>query len=140
MISLSIYKKEFSICTWDREWRWRCLLPSPAWYGLYYHFLATQTMFIAYIKRRIFWCRGVEFLTVTKVQWTKPQVRFCAGSNPVLSVLEVCECENFWPWSPFKHLHFKRQPYKMITHHSNNSSATADKLFQCVWPFCGVGA
>ena len=22
----------------------------------------------------------------------------------------------------------------------NNSSATADKLFECVWPFCGVGA
>ena len=24
--------------------------------------------------------------------------------------------------------------------HSNNSSATADKLFEWVWPFCGVGA
>ena len=23
--------------------------------------------------------------------------------------------------------------------HSNNSSALADKLFECVWPFCGVG-
>ena len=23
--------------------------------------------------------------------------------------------------------------------HSNNSSAVADKLFECVWPFCGVG-
>ena len=23
--------------------------------------------------------------------------------------------------------------------HSNNSSATADELFECVWPFCGVG-
>ena len=23
--------------------------------------------------------------------------------------------------------------------HSNNSSATADELFQCVWLFCGVG-
>ena len=24
--------------------------------------------------------------------------------------------------------------------HSNNSSTTADKLFEWVWPFCGVGA
>ena len=24
--------------------------------------------------------------------------------------------------------------------HSNNFSATADELFECVWPFCGVGA
>ena len=23
---------------------------------------------------------------------------------------------------------------------SNNSSAVADELFECVWPFCGVGA
>ena len=24
--------------------------------------------------------------------------------------------------------------------HSNNSLAKADKVFECVWPFCGVGA
>ena len=24
--------------------------------------------------------------------------------------------------------------------YSKNSSAKADKLFECVWPFCGVGA
>ena len=24
--------------------------------------------------------------------------------------------------------------------HSNNSYATADEWFECVWPFCGVGA
>ena len=24
--------------------------------------------------------------------------------------------------------------------HSNNSSATADELLECVWWFCGVGA
>ena len=24
--------------------------------------------------------------------------------------------------------------------HSNNSSGVADKLFECVWPFCGIGA
>ena len=24
--------------------------------------------------------------------------------------------------------------------HSNNSAAVADELFECVWPFCGVGA
>ena len=23
--------------------------------------------------------------------------------------------------------------------HSNNLSARADELFECVWPFCGVG-
>ena len=24
--------------------------------------------------------------------------------------------------------------------HSNNSPATADELFECVWPFCKVGS
>ena len=24
--------------------------------------------------------------------------------------------------------------------HSNNSSAVADELFECVWPFCEIGA
>ena len=37
----------------------------------------------------------------------------------------------FWP--------FKRQPPKMVKHW-NDSSAVADKLFECVWPFCGFGA
>ena len=31
------------------------------------------------------------------------------------------------------------QPNKMAKH-SDNSSAVADKLFECVWPFCEVGA
>ena len=35
---------------------------------------------------------------------------------------------------------FKRQPHKMVKHTQNSSSAIADKLFECVWPFCGVGA
>ena len=28
----------------------------------------------------------------------------------------------------------------MVKHTQNNSSAKADKLFECVWPFCRVGA
>ena len=24
--------------------------------------------------------------------------------------------------------------------HSNNLSATANELFECIWPFCGIGA
>ena len=24
--------------------------------------------------------------------------------------------------------------------HPNNSPAVADELFECVWPFCGIGA
>ena len=31
----------------------------------------------------------------------------------------------------------KRQPHKIVEH-SNNSSATADEYFECVWPFNGI--
>ena len=34
----------------------------------------------------------------------------------------------------------KRQPYKNDQTNWNHSSATAGKLFEYVWPFCGVGA
>ena len=44
----------------------------------------------------------------------------------------------------------KKNNYKLLTllaatpqngrTHSNNLSATADELFECVGPFCGVGA
>ena len=34
---------------------------------------------------------------------------------------------------------FKHQPHKMVKH-THNSSAKADKLFECILPFSGVGA
>ena len=45
---------------------------------------------------------------------------FFVGINAPINNLSV----NFTKWS----------------NTSNNLSATADKLFECVWPFCGVGA
>ena len=36
-------------------------------------------------------------------------------------------------------LSMKRQPPEMVKH-LKMFSAIADELFECVWPFCGVGA
>ena len=33
----------------------------------------------------------------------------------------------------------KCQPYKMVSHTQTIRRQFADKLFECVWPFCGVG-
>ena len=33
---------------------------------------------------------------------------------------------------------FKRQPHKMVEHTQTTRRQTADKLCDCVWPFCGV--
>ena len=35
---------------------------------------------------------------------------------------------------------FKRQPHKMFKHTQKIRRQIADELFECVWPFCGVGA
>ena len=35
---------------------------------------------------------------------------------------------------------FKRQPHKMDKHTERICRQFADELFECVWPFCGVGA
>ena len=42
-------------------------------------------------------------------------------------------------WLKIADTSFKCQPYKMVKY-SNNSSATPDELFECVWPFYVVGA
>ena len=52
--------------------------------------------------------------------------------GPKLSILVVWNTE-----SSFNPLN--TNPTKFQTH-SKNLSSTADELFECVWPFCGVGA
>ena len=66
-------------------------------------------------------CNSNDWLIPKEMQKSKNKSKFIRSS--------INKC---WP--------FKRQPHKNGQTHSNNSSALADKLFECVWPFCGVGA
>ena len=34
-----------------------------------------------------------------KLHLTKPELRFCAGSNPACCVSEICDGEDLWQWS-----------------------------------------
>ena len=34
-----------------------------------------------------------------KLHLTKPELRFCAGSNPARCVSEICDGEDLWQWS-----------------------------------------
>ena len=45
------------------------------------------------------WCRGVVVITTTKLHSTKPELRFCAGSNPARSVSKIHDGEDLWQWS-----------------------------------------
>ena len=37
-------------------------------------------------------------------------------------------------------LPFKHQFHKMVKHTETIRRQFADELFECVWPFCGIGA
>ena len=41
----------------------------------------------------VMWHRGVVVITTAQLGSTKPQVKFCAGSNPACSVSEICDGE-----------------------------------------------
>ena len=45
------------------------------------------------------WRRGVMVVTTTQLHSTKPELRFCAGSNPARGVLEIRDAEDLWQWS-----------------------------------------
>ena len=42
----------------------------------------------------IIWCRGVVVITSAPLHSLKPELRFCAGSNPVRGVSELCDGED----------------------------------------------
>ena len=44
------------------------------------------------------WCSGYHYCTAS----TKPDPRFCAGSNPIHGVLEIRVGEDLWQWSQLK--------------------------------------
>ena len=45
------------------------------------------------------WRHGVLAITAAQLHSTKPELRFCAGSNPALSVSEIRDGEDLWRWS-----------------------------------------
>ena len=45
------------------------------------------------------WRRGVTVITTAQLHSTKPELRFCAGSNPACSVSEIRDGEDLWQWS-----------------------------------------
>ena len=67
------------------------------------------------------WRRGVVVITNAWLHSTKPELRFCAGSNPVCSVSEIRDGEDLWQWSRLgnktKRLSSFNHTTKTIHHH-----------------------
>ena len=73
------------------------------------------------------WCSGlcrcgVVVTTTAQLHSTKPELRFCAGSNPARGVSEIRDGENLWQWSrleirleTFRAKCFDRTGYIIIT-------------------------
>ena len=40
------------------------------------------------------WCRGAVVITAAQLHSKKPELRFCAGSNPARGVLEIRDGED----------------------------------------------
>ena len=48
------------------------------------------------------WRRDVVFITTAQLHSFKPELGFCAGSNPASGVSEICDDEDLWQWSGWK--------------------------------------
>ena len=40
------------------------------------------------------WCYGVVVITTVQLHSTKPELRFCTGSNPACGLSEICDGED----------------------------------------------
>ena len=49
--------------------------------------------------RDISWRPGVAVITTVQLYLTKPELRFCASSNPAGGVLEISVEKDLWQWS-----------------------------------------
>ena len=51
------------------------------------------------VPKQWLWHRGVVVITTAQLHSTKPELRFCAGSNPARDVPEIRSGEDLWQWS-----------------------------------------
>ena len=55
---------------------------------------------VAWVTKEVMqWRRGVVIITKVQLHSTKPEIRFCAGSNPARRVSETRHGEDLWQWS-----------------------------------------
>ena len=52
-----------------------------------------KSSFVEFIEKRL-WPRGVVVITIAQLHSTKPELRFCAGSNPAHGMSEIGDGED----------------------------------------------
>ena len=67
------------------------------------------------------WRRGVVVTTTAQLHSTKPELRFCAGSNPARGASEIRDGEDLGQWSRLEiRLNAFRRSTKTIHHHHHH--------------------
>ena len=81
------------------------------------------------------WHHGVAVVTMAQLHSTKPELRFCAGSNSAHYMSEICDGENLWQcsWLEVRFKHFS------LVNHSAKSSHYHHRL-QKVFYVCTVSS
>ena len=67
-------------------------------------------------------CDGVVVIITVQLYSTKPELRFCAGSNPARNVLEIHDGEDLWQWSRMEP---RLNAFRLSTILKNNSSSSS---------------
>ena len=83
-------------CLWlfldiHMKYNWKSIIGLLKYYTLHKTHFALQYW-------QPYWCRGVVVITTAQLHSTKPELRFCAGSNPACSVSEIRDGEDLWQW------------------------------------------
>ena len=103
-----------------------------------FDFVALLLIFAQYFINKK---RGTSYISLRMKAFNKTKELF----NKAL----FSQCEQLYQEIFYRKLHlwrsvcmlnqpFKRQPHKMVEHTQTIRRQTADKLCDCVWPFCGV--
>ena len=57
---------------------------------------------------------GVAVIATALLHSTKPELRFCAGSNPARGISEIPDDEDLWQWSHLGQPYHKRIYHKLV--------------------------
>ena len=96
---------------------------------------------LCHIKR---WWRGSTNLKVFwKAAWNISDLHFSMTMRPDAKGVEVLSLTDKMPTDAISNKlilkFFKCQSHKMVKHTQTIRRQFADELFECVWPFCGIG-
>ena len=76
------------------------------------------------------WRRGEVVITTSQFHSTKPELRFCAGSNPARGLSDIRNSKDIWEWS---RLEIRRNTFCRSTISQNNLLSSLSCYYFIIW-------